>query len=246
MHLPRSGRRMNKTAIAFGTFDGVHRGHQEIINAMLSAAKRGGLDPLIYTFSNHPAGLFGKSFSMIMTDGERLAALERLAPVAAERLDRQFAAMEPEDFVRHMAEKYRMGAAVAGFNYTFGSRGAGNMDTLRRLGGKYGFEVYEIPALMYGGEPVSSTRIRACIERGDIAGANAMLGHELELSCEETSQNGHAVLKVADGLVLPAPGRYITEAEGRRLICGVSPDGSIEPEEPFGEPKKLRFIGRIG
>lgn len=139
-----------------------------------------------------------------------------------------------------------MGAAVAGFNYTFGSRGAGNMDTLRRLGGKYGFEVYEIPALMYGGEPVSSTRIRACIERGDIAGANAMLGHELELSCKETSQNGHAVLKVADGLVLPAPGRYITEAEGRRLVCGVLPGGSIEPEEPFGEPKKLRFIGRIG
>ena len=116
MHLPRSGRRMNKTAIAFGTFDGVHRGHQEIINAMLSAAKRGGLDPLIYTFSNHPAGLFGKSFSMIMTDGERLAALKGFAPVAAERLDRQFAATEPEDFVRHMAEKYRMGAAVAGFN----------------------------------------------------------------------------------------------------------------------------------
>lgn len=181
-----------------------------------------------------------------MTDGERLAALERLAPVAAERLDRQFAATEPEDFVRHMAEKYRMGAAVAGFNYTFGSRGAGNMDTLRRLGGKYGFEVYEIPALMYGGEPVSSTRIRACIERGDIAGANAMLGHELELSCKETSQNGRVVLKVADGLVLPAPGRYITEAEGRRLVCGVSPDGSIEPEEPLRGIKKLRFIDRIG
>ena len=120
------------------------------------------------------------------------------------------------------------------------------MDTLRRLGGKYGFEVYEIPALMYVGEPVSSTRIRACIERGDIAGANAMLGHELELSCKETSQNGHAVLKVADGLVLPAPGRYITEAEGRRLVCGVLSDGSIEPEEPLNGPKKLRFIGRIG
>ena len=73
---------MNKTAIAFGTFDGVHRGHQEIINAMLTAAKRGGLDPLIYTFSNHPAGLFGKSFSMIMTDGERIAALKGFAPVA--------------------------------------------------------------------------------------------------------------------------------------------------------------------
>ena len=54
------------------------------------------------------------------------------------------------------------------------------------------------------------------------------------------------LVQVVDGLVLPAPGRYITEAEGRRLVCGVLPGGSIEPEEPFGEPKKLRFIDRIG
>ena len=237
---------MNKTAIALGTFYGVHRGHREIINNMLGVAHKRGLQPMIYTFSNHPMELFGKAPVRIMRDEVRIETLSGIAPVAAERFDRELAGTSPEDFALHMAEKYRMVAAVAGFNYTFGSRGAGNMDTLRRLGGKYGFEVYEIPALMYGGEPVSSTRIRACIERGDIAGANAMLGHELELSCKETSQNGHAVLKVADGLVLPAPGRYITEAEGRRLVCGVSPDGSIEPEEPFGEPKKLRFIGRIG
>lgn len=246
MHLPRSGRGMNKTAIALGTFDGVHRGHQEIINAMLSAAERSGSDPLIYTFSNHPAGLFGKSYSMIMTDAERIAALKGFAPVAAERLDRRLMTTEPEDFVRHMLEKYRMGAAVAGFNYTFGSRGAGNMETLRRLGEKYGFEVYEIPALMYGGEPISSTRIRSCIERGDIAGANAMLGHEFMLSCEEAPQNGRTALKAPGGLVLPCPGRYLAVAEGRRIVCAVLPDGSIEPEEPLMGLKELRFIGRIG
>lgn len=232
MHIPRSGRRMNKTAIAFGTFDGVHRGHQEIINAMLSAAEGRGLDPLIYTFSNHPVGLFGKSFSMIMTDGERIAALKGFAPLRRKGWTGSFGNGAWRTSFGTMAEKYRMGAAVAGFNYTFGSRGAGNMDTLRRLGGKYGFEVYEIPALMYGGEPVSSTLIRACIERGDIAGANAMLGHELELSCKETSQNGHAVLKVADGLVLPAPGgtlRRRREGGSYAAFCPVAASSRRNP-----------------
>lgn len=125
-----------------------------------------------------------------------------------------------------------MGVAIAGFNYTFGSRGAGNMDTLCRLGGKYGFEVYEIPALMYGGEPVSSTRIRACIERGDIAGANAMLGHELELSCKETSQTDTPCLKWLMGSCCQPPGgtlRRRREGGSYAAFCPVAPSSRRSP-----------------
>ena len=235
---------MKKTAIALGTFDGVHRGHMEIIKAMLSAAERGGLDPLIYTFSNHPAGLFGKSFTMIMTDSERISALERLAPVAAERLDMQLASTEPEDFVCHMVERYKMGAAVAGFNYTFGSRGAGNTETLRRLGKKYGFEVLEIPALMYNGEPISSTRIRGCIERGDITEANAMLGYRFTMTGEAERRGNSALITAAKGRIMPASGSYRIEISGRELDCAVLPDGTVELDRPLCGAAELRFISR--
>lgn len=240
---------MKETAIALGTFDGVHRGHREIIGEMLRVAQGRGLQPMIYTFSNHPMETFGKAPVRIMGDGARIEALSRLAPVAAERFDRELARTGPEDFALRMVEQYGMKAAVAGFNYTFGSLGAGNMDTLRELGARYGFEVYEIPACMYGGAPVSSTRIRRAIEEGRIADANAMLGCPFTLSGSVIQRREQAAVSIRaqEGIVLPKPGVYAVWAEtGGREHMGIAGIGRAFSEDGERTAIETRIMDPAG
>ncbi|MBR2156230.1 MAG: FAD synthetase family protein, partial [Clostridia bacterium] len=163
---------MSKRAIALGTFDGLHRGHRRILEAMEQTAEELCLQKAVYTFSNHPLEAFGMAPKRLMTDGQRLEGLGMYGEVIAEKFDTRLASTSPEDFARRMAEEYDMAAAVAGFNFTFGAKGGGNMESLREYGAKYGFEVREIPPLEYEGEPISSTRIRAAVEEGDISAAN--------------------------------------------------------------------------
>lgn len=178
--------------IALGTFDGVHLGHRQLIDTTLVLAKEQGLRPLIYTFSNHPGEAFGQKPRLLMPDSARIAALSALCETVAEGFDPTYAAMEPREFVAMLLERFSMKAAVAGFNYTFGRRGAGDIPLLRALGGELGFAVYEIPPRTYLGEPISSTRIRAALEAGDMQAAEAMLGRPFTLAGQPGGESGEA------------------------------------------------------
>ena len=207
---------MDKRAIALGTFDGLHKGHRRILEAMEQTAEELGLHKAVYTFSNHPLEAFGMAPKRLMTDEERLSGLNEYGEVIAERFDIKLAATSPEEFARCMAEEYGMAAAVAGFNFTFGSRGSGNMELLREYGAKYGFEVREIPPFEYEGEPISSTRIRAAIEGGEISDANSMLGRPYSITGPVIANKGigrrigfpTANVRADGQLVLPKSGVY--------------------------------------
>jgi len=258
---------MSKRAIALGTFDGLHMGHRRILEAMGQAAEEKGLQKAVYTFSNHPLEAFGIAPRRLMTDGERLAGLAEYGEVIAERFDPALAATSPEDFVRKMAEEYGMSVAVAGFNYTFGAKGGGNMQKLREYGEKYGFEVREIPPMEYQGEPISSTRIRAAVEGGDIAAANSMLGRAYSITGPVIANKGigrrigfpTANVKADSGLVLPKSGVYACSVllRGKRygaatnVGCNPTVYGeaiTIEPhildfnEGIYGETLKVEFV----
>ena len=161
-----------KRAIALGTFDGVHIGHRAIINAAIDKAAELDMEPMIYTFTAHPMALFGKQPPLLMTQSERMAALGGMGcTLSADEFSAEYAATEPEQFIKMLIERLDMGCAVAGFNYTFGRRGDGSVELIKKLGEKYGFAVEIVPPVMYKGEAVSSTRIRACLEgRGGDAG----------------------------------------------------------------------------
>ena len=166
-----------KRAIALGTFDGVHIGHRAIINAAIDRAAKLDMEPMIYTFTAHPMALFGKQPLLLMTQSERMAALGGMGcTLSADEFSAEYAATEPEQFIKMLIERFNMGCAVAGFNYTFGRRGEGSVELIKKLGEKYGFAVEIVPPVMYKGEAVSSTRIRACLEAGRVKDAGEMLG----------------------------------------------------------------------
>ena len=155
-----------RQGLAVGFFDGVHLGHR----AILSGAERA------LTFSNHPLSVLAPSHAprLILSLDERLAAIRAcgVREVVALDFTPELAALSPEAFVaRHM---HGVGIVRCGANWRFGAGGAGDAAWL----GAHGIEVVCVPYAVCGGEPVSSTRIRAAIECGDLEAANAMLGRE--------------------------------------------------------------------
>ena len=162
--------------LAVGFFDGVHLGHQSILR---------GADAAL-TFRNHPLSVLDpeKAPRLVMTPEERVAAIKACGVGEVRVLDftRELAEMAPEDFVRlHVlsAGGAQGGAKVlCGDNWRFGKGGAGDAALLRRLG----VEVEVAPYAVYKGERISSSRIRACLERGEIRDANAMLGRRFQVS----------------------------------------------------------------
>lgn len=232
------------SVIALGTFDGVHLGHRQLINVALDLAKEQGRRPLIYTFSNHPSEVFGPPPRLLMAGQARLAVLSSLCETVADHFDRAYAAIEPVDFIRMLIERFSMKAAVAGFNYTFGNRGAGDIPLLRALGTEMGFSVVEIPPCNYGGEPISSSRIRAAVEAGEMEEATAMLGRPFSLTgrVEPGKAIGHSLgfptanLRPAKELALPAPGVYATWAiladdSARPAVTNVGSNPTMGGEE---------------
>lgn len=210
----------NETVVVLGTFDGVHMGHRSLISHALKKARVDGKRCIIYTFSNHPMSLFCKTPRLLMTADERIKELEKTGvdEVVADEFNFEIANMSPLDFVKMLKMRFNMSCAVAGYNYSFGKGGKGSVETLKALGKEEGISVIVCDKVLYEGESVSSTRIRECIENGDIINANAMLKDRYSLSGKVVA-NKHIGTKIgfptanieADfEKVLPKAGVYAT------------------------------------
>lgn len=162
---------MPTRAIAIGNFDGVHRGHQQVLRVATDA---------VLTFDPHPAVALGRVAPSILTALPRkIELLERagVGEVVIQRFDDAFAAWSPERFVADLlVGKLAATVIVVGRNFRFGNKRAGDLATLERLGKEHGFEVR--PFDLSGDEigPFSSTRVRDAITRGDVEDAKRVLG----------------------------------------------------------------------
>jgi len=170
--------------VALGMFDGVHLGHRALMSRLLEEAKRLHAVPVVFTFSNHPLEVLGGNVRLLSGIRERNMILRTLGAQEVESVPftRERAHLSTEEFIDMLNEKWDVRGLVVGYNYTCGDRGAGTPETLREIGQKRGFTVSVVEPVLYEGEPVSSTRIREAVERGDVTLAEQLLKRRYTLS----------------------------------------------------------------
>lgn len=170
---------LQPTAVAIGKFDGLHRGHRELLRLILEQKKKGYLST-IFTFDPPPEVLFGKRQPKeITTKEEKRIIFEKMGVdiLIEYPLNEISAAIEPEDFVKEiLKEKMNMCYLVAGYDLSFGHKGAGNAKLLESLAPKYDFELYIIEKVCDGGREISSTYIREEVEKGNMVLVTRLLG----------------------------------------------------------------------
>lgn len=223
-------------AAALGSFDGLHLGHRQVIGNTLSAP---GLRPAVITFQQNPSvSLQKKPVPLLTTNEQKLALLEEMGVEVVYLLpfDR-IRDMEPEDFVEALYWVCRVRALSCGFNFRFGKNGRGDAGLLKELCREKGMELSVTPPVSVAGETVSSTRIRACLEQGDVQQAGQLLGRPFGYDFEVT--HGRQLGRTwgtptinqpfPAGYVLPRFGVYasLVEVEGQKYYgvtnIGVKP-----------------------
>ncbi|MDR2050911.1 MAG: riboflavin biosynthesis protein RibF [Deltaproteobacteria bacterium] len=179
------------SVVSWGNFDGVHLGHQALLSRLAGAGASLGLPSVALTFDPHPDAFFSRNAPRPLADpGDKLALISRLGVDYALVLpfDAAFARQSPRDFARDiLVASLRAKAVILGYDLGFGRSREGGFNLLRGLGLEYGFSVEQTSAVRIEAKaregtpsaralPVSSTRIREAVGRGDFEEAAAMLG----------------------------------------------------------------------
>lgn len=179
---------IDNPVVTIGTFDGVHVGHQKIIQRLNSEALRIGGESVLLTFHPHPRLVLNPddtSLKLLQTQTEKK---EKLREIGLQNLivypfSPEFANLTAEDFVRDiLVEKIGVKILVIGYDHQFGRNREGGLNFLRSVSEKFGFEVTEISAQEIDDVNVSSTKIRKCIDAGDVSLAKTYLSGCFEVN----------------------------------------------------------------
>jgi riboflavin kinase/FMN adenylyltransferase len=229
--------------VAVGSFDGVHRGHREV----LARARREGEAVTVVTFWPHPRLVLGNRVELLSTLERRLELLDQagVAETLVVEFTPELAGQEPAEFAQSLLRRIGARVVVVGENFRFGRGAAGDPALLERLG----FEVRAVPLL----DGVSSTEVRALLREGDVVAAARLLGRppELDGTVVLGSQRGGTLgyptanLAVEPDLLVPAYGIYAGAALDHRAAISIGVNPHYGGGERRIEPHLLDFKGDL-
>jgi len=174
--------------VTVGTFDGVHIGHQMILERLADLAKEKEGEVVLLTFYPHPRKVLAQeaqALEMITSLDDKISLMEHFGVkhMVIQPFTLDFSKMEYEEFVKNiLVEKLGVKTLVIGYDHQFGHQRKGSMKELEKLGPQLGFEVIEIPEQDIDAIAVSSTRIRKALKQGEVAVAANLLGYDYKLS----------------------------------------------------------------
>ncbi len=203
-------------AISVGVFDGVHRGHRAVFDALRREASDADASALVVTLDPHPLAVLrpDKVPPLLTTADERVRLIADAAPdaVLVHRFDRETAALSPASFLGGLVpEAASLKALVVGYDFRMGKDRSGGFEELSRVGEERGFRVIRVDPTLEAGEPISSSRIRARVGEGRVREAARLLGHPYVV--EGTVVKGRGI-----GRTLEFPTANVDVGDRRKLL----------------------------
>jgi riboflavin kinase / FMN adenylyltransferase len=207
-------RRLGPTALAVGSFDGVHLGHRAVLDRLLATARARDLAPAWITFDPHPRCVLDpvNCPQQITTLDERLSLVKPLGVEHAMVLgfNRELAALTAGEFMARLVEAMELRGLVVGYDFALGRGRTGDVAWLREHGGRHGYTVEEVSPFRLDGEEVHSSEVRRLLTLGEVEAAGRLLGREFALAglVEPGDRIGHEIGWPTVNLAVP-PGKLV-------------------------------------
>ncbi len=225
-HTIQSFSSIKQSIVTIGTFDGVHIGHQKILNQITKSAHELNCESLVLTFFPHPRMVLQKDTEMkqLNSVNEKVALLANVGidNLVIHPFDKEFSRLTAEEFVKEvLVDVFNIKKIVIGYDHRFGRNRTANIEDLNSFGEKYGFEVEQISAEEINEVSVSSTKIRSALLEGNVEIATSYLGYNYSITgiVSKGKQLGRTIgfptanLKIEDeNKLIPSNGVYIAKS----------------------------------
>ena len=245
--------------LTIGVFDGVHRGHQEILSNLAADAHRNGAPAVVLTFWPHPAVVLGKRYDLktLTTPEERaeLLGAQGVDVVITQPFTPDFARLSAEEFMRRTSLSLGLRSLWIGYDFALGHNREGNLERLIELGKEFGYEVQAVGPVKNGSDVLSSSLIRRRIREGNVSRAAENLGRYYALSGPVIHGDGRgrkiniptANIDYPKDKVIPANGVYACwawigeEKHPAAINIGINPTFTPDKQTPNVEAHILDF-----